>query len=224
MSLRQKLAAEFLGTAFLLAVVLGSGVMGERLAGGNQAIALLANSLATGAGLVALILACGPVSGAHFNPAVTLVLAARGAHPWRELPPYLLAQILGALAGVIAAHGMFGLPLFELASKARSGWQLGFSEFIATSGLLLTILQVSKHRPGAVPYAVAAYVTAAYWFTASTAFANPAVTLARAFTDSYCGIRLMDVPGFVLGQLAATSLLALLSPAATGKSSGAQGG
>lgn len=210
---RERLLAEGIGTAFLLAIVVGSGIMGEQLAGGNVAVALLANSLATGAGLVALILACGPVSGAHFNPAVTLTLALRGQFAWREVPGYLAVQLIGAVAGVIAAHGMFGLPLFELASKARPGLNLVWSEFVATSGLLLTILLCSKHRPAATPFAVAAFIVAAYWFTASTSFANPAVTLARAFTDTFCGIDPAHVAGFVGAQIAAVALLAALHKA-----------
>jgi glycerol uptake facilitator-like aquaporin len=209
MNLWQRLLAELLGTAFLLAVVVGSGVMGERLAGGNLAIALLANSLATGAGLVALILACGPVSGAHFNPAVSLLMTLRGELPLPELAPYVLAQLLGAVAGVLAAHAMFALPLLQVSLHNRSGMHLVFSEFVATLGLLLTIVQCAKHRPRAIPLAVAAYITAAYWFTSSTSFANPAVTIARAFTDSFCGIRLQDVPGFIAGQLAAVGVIAL---------------
>lgn len=203
MELTRKLAAEALGTALLLAVVVGSGIMGERLADGNEAIALLANSIATGAGLLALLLTLGPVSGAHLNPAVSLALAARGSLPWSEGALYAAAQTLGAILGVFAAHAMFGLPVFELASKARSTGALMWSEFVAMSGLLGVVLVGGKHRPESVPAAVAAYITAAYWFTASTSFANPAVTLARAFTDTFTGIRLADVAGFVLAQLGA---------------------
>lgn len=209
MNLRTKLLAEVLGTAFLLAVVVGSGIMGERLSGGNVAVALLANSLATGAGLIALILACGPVSGAHFNPAVTLTMAARGALPRREVAPYIAAQLVGAVAGVIAAHGMFDLPLLEISTKARTGLNLTWSEFVATLGLLLTIIQTARHRADAVPYAVAAYITAAYWFTASTSFANPAVTLARSLTDTFCGIHPASIAGFLVGQGAAVLVVSI---------------
>lgn len=210
LSVRPRLCAELLGTTFLLATVVGSGIMGERLAGGNDAIALLANALATGAGLLALLLTLGPISGAHLNPAVTLALAARGDLPWREAPGYVIAQLAGAMLGVWAAHLMFGLPVFELASKARPGGALMWSEFIATSGLLGIVLIGTRRRPEAVPVAVAAYIAAAYWFTASTSFANPAVTVARALTDTFTGIHPADVPGFVLAQLGAvgTALLA----------------
>lgn len=215
MSLARKLLAEGLGTAFLLAVIVGSGVMGETLASGNLAVALLANSLATGAGLIALILACGPVSGAHFNPAVTLTMAARGALPWPEVAPYITVQIVGALAGVVAAHGMFGLPLLEISGKARTGLPLAWSEFVATLGLLLTIIQTARHRADAIPFAVAAYITAAYWFTASTSFANPAVTLARGFTNTFSGIRPDGIAWFVLAQLAAVGVVAMASRGVT---------
>jgi glycerol uptake facilitator-like aquaporin len=193
--------SEFLGTALLLATVVGSGIMGERLAGGNVAIALLANSIATGAGLVAFILAFGDVSGAHFNPLVTLSEAFRKSRPWSDVPAYVVAQLLGALAGVVAAHAMFALPLVQRSTHERSGGAQGFSELVATMGLLLVIQLCSQRRPGATPYAVGAYITAAYWFTASTSFANPAVTLARSFTDTFAGIRPSDVPAFVLWQI-----------------------
>jgi glycerol uptake facilitator-like aquaporin len=206
----QALAAEGFGTAFLLAVVVGSGIMGERLSGGNEAIALLANSLATGCGLAALILTLAPVSGAHFNPLVSLVMSVRGDLPWLMLPGYVVVQMLGAIAGVAAAHGMFDLPLLELSAKARPGLNLAWSEFVATSGLLAVILIGSRRRPDALPYAVAMFITAAYWFTASTSFANPAVTLARAFTDSFAGIAITDVPLFLAGQGAA-ALVAMLA-------------
>jgi glycerol uptake facilitator-like aquaporin len=202
--------AEFLGTALLLAVVVGSGIMGERLAGGNTAIALLANSLATGGGLVVLILVFGPVSGAHFNPAVSLVLAASRRHAWAEVPGYLAAQLAGAIAGVWAAHAMFGEPILQVSHKLRPGAALMFSEALATFGLLTVILGCLRHRPAAVPGAVAAYIVAAYWFTASTSFANPAVTLARALTDSFAGIRPLDAPGFIAAQLAGAGLAAAL--------------
>jgi len=216
MTLSRKLVAEGLGTAFLLAVVVGSGIMAERLAGGNVAIALLANTLATGAGLVALILTFGPISGAHFNPAVTLADAWQGGLPWREVPAYILAQVLGAYAGVAAAHLMFGEPLFFASLHERSGPAQLWSEFVATFGLLAVIWGTVKSRPSAVPFVVGAYITAAYWFTASTSFANPAVTLARAASDTFAGIRPVDAPGFIVAQLlgafAATALFRWLWP------------
>lgn len=205
----QLLFAELLGTAFLLMVVVGSGVMGQRLAGGNEAIALLANSLATGAGLVAIILTFGPVSGAHLNPVVSLLFAARRELAWSLVPGYVLAQCAGAVAGVWATHAMFGMPLLELASKPRPGMALMWSEFVATLGLLLLIHRTTKSHPQATPYAVGLYIMAAYWFTSSTSFANPAVTLARSLTDSFTGIRLADVPGFVVAQLLAAAVIVL---------------
>jgi glycerol uptake facilitator-like aquaporin len=211
------LVAEFTGTAFLLAAVVGSGIMGERLAGGNVAIALLANSTATGAALVALILTFGPLSGAHFNPIVTVADASQGGLPWRHVGWYLLVQIAGALMGAAAAHLMFDEPLFAFSTQVRSGSAQVFSEFVAAFGLLAVIWGVSRQRASVVPFAVGAYITAAYWFTASTSFANPAVTLARAFTDTFAGIRPADVPGFITGQLAggiaATVLFRWLVPA-----------
>jgi glycerol uptake facilitator-like aquaporin len=209
-SFPQRLAAEALGTAFLLAIVVGSGIMAERLAGGNAAIALLANAMATGAGLVALILAFSPVS-AHFNPVVTLMSAADGALRWSEVPAYIAAQIAGACAGVAAAHAMFALPVFFAATKVRSGFGMAFSEWVATFGLLLVIASVAKYRPAAAPYAVGGYITAAYWFTASTSFANPAVTLARAASDTFAGIRPHDVPAFIAAQLLACGAAWLVS-------------
>lgn len=197
----RRLAAEWVGTALLLATVVGSGIMAERLSGGNVALALLANTVATGAGLVALILAFGPVSGAHFNPVVTLADAWLGGISWRAVPGYLLAQFAGALAGAAAAHLMFGEALVSISSHARSGTSQIFSEFIATFGLLSVILGCVRSRPHTVPFAVGAYITAAYWFTSSTSFANPAVTLARAFSDTFAGIAPADVPGFAAGQL-----------------------
>jgi glycerol uptake facilitator-like aquaporin len=202
-SLSRRLAAEFLGTAFLLAAIVGSGIMAERLAQGNVALALLANAIATGAALVALILAFGPVSGAHFNPAVSLMDAFFGGLAWKHVPAYLAAQIIGAFAGVAAAHIMFALPLFSASHHARSGANLLFSEFLATLGLLLIIAACSRFHSSAVPYAVGAYITAAYWFTSSTSFANPAVTLARSATDTFSGIRPSDAPAFLLAQFAA---------------------
>lgn len=216
MTLARKLAAEALGTAFLLAVVVGSGIMAERLAGGNVAIALLANTLATGAGLVALILTFGPISGAHFNPAVTLADAWAGGVAWRDVPPYIAAQMLGAYAGVAAAHGMFDLPLFFASQHERAGPSQLWSEFVATFGLLAVIWGTVKSRPSVTPFVVGAYITAAYWFTASTSFANPAVTLARAASDTFAGIRPVDTPAFIaaqlLGAFAATALFKWLIP------------
>jgi glycerol uptake facilitator-like aquaporin len=203
--LTRRLAAEGLGTAYLLAIVIGSGIMGERLAAGNVAIALLANSLATGCGLAVLIYVFSPISGAHFNPAVSLAMALRGRQPWREFGPYVIAQLLGAFAGVAAAHLMFGVPLFSLSGHARHGWAQGWSEFVATFGLLTTILACAnkplERSAGGAAVAIGAYIAAAYWFTSSTSFANPAVTLARAVSDTFAGIRPDDVPGFILAQL-----------------------
>src|ERR1700677_122984 len=216
-SLAARMTAEFVGTAFLLMAVVGSGIMGERLAGGNVAIALLTNTIATGAALVALMLTFGPVSGAHFNPAVSLSDAWQRGIPWRETPSYIIAQVLGAYVGVVSAHAMFALPLFSASRHNRSGAPQIFSEFIATFWLLSVIWGCSRLRPSVVSLAVGAYITAAYWFTASTSFANPAVTLARAATDTFAGIRPADVPGFVLAQLtgagAATALFRWLTPA-----------
>ena len=200
----QRAVTEALGTAFLLMAVVGSGIMAERLAGGNVALALLANSIATGTALVALILALAPISGAHFNPAVTLADAVQGGIAWREVPGYVTAQIVGAFAGVAAAHLMFGLPLFFASHHARSGIPLLWSEFIATFGLLLIIWGCARVRSSAVSFALGAYIAGAYWFTASTSFANPAVTLARAASDTFAGIRPADAPGFIVAQLAAT--------------------
>ena len=200
MTLLRSAVAEGLGTAFLLAVVIGSGIMGETLAQGNIAVALLANTLATGAGLVALIMAFGPLSGAHFNPLVTLVDAGRGGLPWRQVPAYVVAQIAGAVLGAVMAHAMFGKPLLFASTHIRSGLPQAWAEFVATFGLVFVILAVSRSRPAGVPFAVGAYITAAYWFTASTSFANPAVTLARSMTDTFAGIRPADAPGFIIGQ------------------------
>jgi glycerol uptake facilitator-like aquaporin len=206
----RRAVAEALGTAFLLAAVVGSGIMGERLAGGNVAIALLANTLATGAMLVALILTFGPISGAHFNPAVTLADALQGGLPWREVPVYLAAQISGAFAGVAAAHLMFSEPVFFASRHVRAGGAQLFSEFIATFGLLSIIWGCARVRSSAVPFAVGAYITGAYWFTSSTSFANPAVTLARAASDTFAGIRPADAPGFIAAQLAGAMAATLL--------------
>jgi glycerol uptake facilitator-like aquaporin len=212
----RRLVAEATGTAMLLAAVVGSGIMADRLSGGNQAIALLANTIATGAALVALILTFGSISGAHFNPAVTIAEASQGGLPWRDVPGYLFAQIVGALLGVWSAHGMFHERLLMLSVHERSGAAQIFSEFVATFGLLAVIWGCSRRRSETVPFAVAAYIMAAYWFTASTSFANPAVTLARSLTDTFAGIRAVDVPGFIVAQLAgamaATSLFRWLIP------------
>jgi len=202
MTLSRRLVAEALGTALLLAVVIGSGIMAERLAGGNVAIALLANTIATGAGLVALILMFGAISGAHFNPAVTLSQAWQGNMPAGEILPYIAVQIAGAFVGVAAAHGMFGEALFFASEHVRSGPAQWWSEFIATFGLVGVIIGCSRSRPAITPFAVATYITAAYWFTSSTSFANPAVTLARAASNTFAGIRPADAPGFILAQLA----------------------
>lgn len=206
-SLGRRLWAEALGTAFLLAAVVGSGIMGDRLAGGNVAIALLANTVATGAVLVTLILTYGPISGAHFNPAVSLVDASHGGLPAREAAAYCGVQCFAAAAGVAVAHAMFGEALFAWSTTARSGWSQMLSEGVATFGLVSVILGCSRSRPSAVPVAVGAYITAAYWFTASTSFANPAVTIARSLTNTFAGIRPADVPGF-LGAQAAGAMLA----------------
>jgi glycerol uptake facilitator-like aquaporin len=213
MSARHALAAEFLGTLLLLAIVVGSGIMGERLAAGNVAVALLANAGATAAGLYVLIELLGPVSGAHFNPAVTLALRMQGNRfpaPW---PYYLVAQIIGAVLGVWLAHAMFDLPLWQAGTHVRSGGAQGLSEAVATFGLLLTILLGARFRPAALPALVASWIFTAYWFTPSTSFANPAVTIARALTQSFAGIRLVDVPVFVATQLAGALLAVLLANA-----------
>jgi glycerol uptake facilitator-like aquaporin len=214
MTLVRRLTAEAVGTALLLAGVVGSGIMGERLAGGNVAIALLANTLATGAVLVALILTFGPISGAHFNPAVTLSEAWQGGLAWGDVPGYVMAQIIGAFVGVAVAHLMFEHPLFALSPHARTGAAQLLSEFVATFGLLAVIRGCGPRQ--ATAFAVGAYIAAAYWFTASTSFANPAVTLARAATDTFAGIRPADAPGFIAAQLvgavAATALFRWLVP------------
>ena len=201
MTSTKRLAGEALGTALLLATVVGSGIMGERLSGGNMAIALLANSLATGAALVALILTFGPVSGAHFNPVVTLCDAVLGNRSWKEIPGYIAAQTVGAIAGVIAAHAMFALPLVTASTHVRTGAAQWWSEIVATFGLVLVIFACVRSKTTFTPFAVGLYITAAYWFTASTSFANPAVTLARSMTDTFSGIRPDDVPGFIAAQM-----------------------
>lgn len=216
MSLTKRVVAEGLGTAFLLAIVVGSGIMAERLADGNVAIALLANTIATGAGLIALILMFGTISGAHFNPVVTLSEAFQKNLPSKDVLPYIAAQIIGAFAGVAAAHGMFETPIFFASEHVRTGMSQWWSEFVATFGLIAVIISCSRSRPTVTPFAVAAYITAAYWFTSSTSFANPAVTLARAATNTFAGIRPIDAPGFIVAQLlgaaAATLLFCWLYP------------
>jgi glycerol uptake facilitator-like aquaporin len=202
MSLARPLAAEFVGTALLLAIVVGSGIMGERLAGGNDAIALLGNTLATGAGLVVIIHMFGPVSGAHFNPAVTLAMRISGAIATGPAIAYVAAQVAGAIAGVWLAHAMFAEPLLQISTKLRDGPAQGLSELVATFGLIGTILVTQRHRPEFTPVAVGLFITAAYWFTASTSFANPAVTVARSLSDSFAGIAPPSVPIFLAGQLA----------------------
>jgi len=204
------LVAELVGTALLLAAVVGSGIMGERLANGNVALALLANALATGAALVALILTFGPISGAHFNPAVSLADASQGGLSWRAARGYVVVQIVGALIGVAMADSMFSEPLYAWSQHARSGIRQIVSEAIATFGLLSAIWGCARRRPGAVPFAVGAYITAAYWFTASTSFANPAVTFARSLTNTFAGIRPADVPGFIVGQAVGASAATVL--------------
>jgi glycerol uptake facilitator-like aquaporin len=198
----QRIVAEGVGSALLLATVVGSGIMAERLAGGNVAIALLGNTIATGAMLVCLILMFGRISGAHFNPVVTLFLGDKQEFSASLISSYILAQVAGALFGVLVAHAMFDVPILQMSVHERAGPAQWFSEFVATFGLVLTIIGVGRSRADAIPFAVGLYITAAYWFTASTSFANPAVTVARALTDSFSGIRLMDAPGFILAQLA----------------------
>lgn len=199
-SLARRVVAEFLGTALLVATVIGSGVMADGLANGNVALALLANTIATGAALVALILAFGQISGAHFNPVVTLMDALEKGLPWAETPHYIVGQVLGGITGAITAHLMFANPIISLSHHARSGPPQVFSEFVATFGLVSVIWGCSRLRSNAVAFAVGAYITAAYWFTASTSFANPAVTIARCLSDTFAGIRPIDVPSFVCAQ------------------------
>lgn len=210
--LRQRFAAEALGSFFLFATVIGSGIMAEALSGGNVAIALLGNTLATGAMLFVLIAMLGPISGAHFNPAVSLVMAARRDLPWRDVAPYILAQLLGGLLGAFAAHLMFDLPILQVSEKARTGIGQWTGEFIATFGLILTILGTARHRPTWIPASVALYITAAYWFTSSTSFANPAITIVRSLSNSFAGIAPQDVPAFVAAQLLGAFLAALVAP------------
>ena len=210
MTLARKLVAEGLGSAMLLMAVVGSGIMGERLAGGNVAVALLANTLATGAALAVLILLFGPISGAHLNPAVTLADASQGGLPWTEVPAYVAVQVVGAFIGVGLANAMFSEPLFFASRHARAGAPQLLGEFIATFGLLSVIWGCARTQPKAVPFAVGGYITAAYWFTCSTSFANPAVTLARSASDTFAGIRPIDVPGFVAAQVAGAAAATIL--------------
>ena len=222
--LAKRVVAEALGTLFLLAAVVGSGIMAERLAGGNTALALLANTAATGAALVALIISFAPMSGAHFNPVVTLSFALRHDLVWQDVPLYLLAQVMGGIGGVGAANLMFGLPAVFIYNHPRAGTAQLFSEFIATFGLLSVILAANRSHVAVLAIAVGAYISAAYWFTASTSFANPAVTVARSLSDTFTGIRPVDAPGFVLAQLAggiaATFLFGWLLPTRNDKGKG----
>ena len=210
--LSRRLIAEGLGSAFLLATVIGSGVMGAKLAGGNIALALFGNTLATGAILVVLILILGPISGAHFNPVVTLAMAMRRKLPWVAVAPYAVAQLIGALIGVWAAHAMFDLRILQVSTTVRTGTGQWFAEFVATFGLLLTIFGCVARAHEAVPYAVGLYITAAYWFTASTSFANPSVSIARAFSDTFAGIAPVSVLPFILAQLVGMAAAVLLAP------------
>jgi glycerol uptake facilitator-like aquaporin len=210
LDLTRRAIAEGVGTAVLLTAIVGSGIMGDRLAGGNIAIALLANSIATGAALVALILSFVSISGAHLNPAVTLAVASQAEFAWRDVAVYIAAQLTGAFVGVATAHLMFGLPLFSASLHDRSGWAQIFSEFVATFGLLIVIWGSLRFRSQFLPFAVASYITAAYWFTSSTSFANPAVTLARSVSDTFVGIRPVDAPGFIVAQLAGVAAATIL--------------
>lgn len=199
--LPRRLAAEWLGTALLLAIVIGSGIMGDRLADGNTAVALLGNTLSTGTGLVVLIAIFGPLSGAHFNPAVTLIFALRRELSWPVGAAYIAAQVAGALIGVLLAHAMFAEPLFQISLKHRDGWSQGLAEAVATFGLVGTILASLRFRPDATPWLVGLYITSAYWFTASTSFANPAVTMARGLSDTFAGIAPASIPSFIIAQI-----------------------
>jgi glycerol uptake facilitator-like aquaporin len=211
-SLPRRLAAEALGTAFLLAAIIGSGIMAQRLAGGNVALALLGNTLPTGAMLIVLILIFGPISGAHFNPAVSLVAAIRRDLTWRDATAYGTAQVCGALVGAWAAHAMFELPLWQVSMTARSGWGQWLAEFIATFGLVLTILGCRAVAQNAAAYAVGLYIVAAYWFTASTSFANPAVTIARSISDTFAGIAPGNVAAFIICQFAGALAACAIAP------------
>jgi glycerol uptake facilitator-like aquaporin len=209
-SLPRRAASEFLGSLLLLAAVVGSGIMAQRLAAGNIALALLANSLATGAALIAIILALESVSGPHLNPVVTIADALMGGLPWKEVPLYIVVQCAGAIGGVAATHLMFNLPLLTASTHVRAGFAQVFSEFIATFGLLAVIWGCVRRRPSATPFAVGAYITAAYWFTSSTSFANPAVTLARCLTDTFAGIRPTDALPFMAAQFTGAIAATLL--------------
>jgi glycerol uptake facilitator-like aquaporin len=215
-NLSKRVTAEFLGTGFLVTAVVGSGVMAERLAGGNVALALLANTIATGAALVVLILTFGPISGAHFNPVVSFADAMERGLPWAETSAYFLAQVSGGVGGTVLAHAMFALPLVSFSQRVRSGPSQVLSEFVATFGLVCVIWGCMRSRSSAVPFAVGSYITAAYWFTASTSFANPAVTIARSLSNTFAGIRYVDVPWYVVAQfaggIAATLLFRWLLP------------
>jgi glycerol uptake facilitator-like aquaporin len=200
-NLIRRLVAEGLGTALLVAIVIGSGIMAASLSNGNDAVALLANTLATGTGLITLILIFGPISGAHFNPVVSLSFALQGGLRWREFPGYVVVQILGGLAGAALAHGMFDLPLVQYSTHVRTGTGIWVGEIIASFVLLTTIIGIHRKSPEAVPYAVGLFITAGYWFTSSTCFANPAVTIARAFSDTFAGIRPEDIGGFLIAQI-----------------------
>lgn len=208
--LPRRLASEALGTALLLAIVIGSGIMGERLSGGNTALALLGNTLATGAGLVVLVATLGPLSGAHFNPAVTLVFTARRELGVADAAGYIMVQLVGAVLGVLAAHAMFGEAVFQLSAKLRDGPGQALSEGVATFGLIMAILGAVRFRPDMTPGIVGLYITSAYWFTASTSFANPAVTLARCLSDTFAGIAPSSAPAFILAQLAGAASAAAL--------------
>jgi glycerol uptake facilitator-like aquaporin len=209
--LPRRLAAEALGTALLVAVVVGSGIMGERLAGGNDAIALLGNTLATGAALPVLILVFGPISGAHFNPVVSASFALQRTLPWNECAAYVPVQIVGAIAGTLLAHLMFGEPLIQASTHIRTGLGVWTGEIVATFALLMTIVGCLRSQPNAVPYAVGLVITAGYWFTSSTSFANPAVTIARSLTDSFAGIRPADAPGFIIAQIAGAFVATIIA-------------
>lgn len=208
--LARRLAAEAVGSFFLFGAVIGSGIMAEALSGGNVAVALLANTIATGAMLFVLIAMLGPISGAHFNPAVSLVTAARGELPWKDVAPYIALQLAGGLLGALAAHLMFDLPLWQYSLKTRTGVGQWTGEAVATFGLILTIIGTARHRPALVPASVALYITAAYWFTSSTSFANPAITIIRSLTDSFAGIAPWDVAAFIVAQLVGAATGALL--------------
>lgn len=211
--MKRAIFAEVLGTAILVATVVGSGIMADRLSSGNQAIALLGNTIPTGAILIVLISVIGPISGAHFNPCVTLVLASRGATPWRCVLPYIVAQCVGGIAGTAIAHLMFDLAPLTIGVTARSGAAQWFAEAVATFTLLLAILGGIRHAPQALPWLVGLTITATYWFTSSTSFANPAVTLARGFTTTFAGIALNHVPGFVVAQLVGAAIAAIVARA-----------